>query len=84
MPIIVNLSILWISYKGETNAKMGFYVIITLIYLIFTIPIILLFLFLLSKAIFFITLVISFLLFNLSIYILNFISKSKKYLILPT
>ena len=75
MPAITILSILWMYYEGVTNEKIGVYVFNTLIYIIPTIPMFLLFPYILDKTNFFITLVISFMLVGFSALLLNLILK---------
>ena len=75
MPLVTILSILWMYYEGVTNEKIGIYVINTITFIIPTIPMFLLFPYLLSKTNFFITLGISIMLIGLCAFLLNFILK---------
>jgi hypothetical protein len=75
MPLVTILSILWMYYEGVTNEKIGIYAINTITFIIPTIPMFLLFPYLLSKTNFFITLGISIMLIGLSAFLLNFILK---------
>ena len=59
MPIITILSILWMYYEGIPNEKIGSYVFNTLMYIIPTMPMFLLFPYILERTNFCITLIIS-------------------------
>ena len=75
MPIMTLLVILWMYYDGNTNEKISSHISYTLFYIVPTIPMFLIFPFVISKFGFYIALLISNLITVISVTILNFYLK---------
>ena len=75
MPIMTLLVILWMYYDGNSNEKISSHISYTLLYIIPTIPMFLIFPFVISKFGFYIAFLISILITVISVTILNFFIK---------
>ena len=75
MPIITLLVILWMYYDGNSDEKISSHVSYTLLYIVPTIPMFLIFPFVISKFGFYIAFLISILITVISVTILNFFIK---------
>tara|TARA_Y100000992_G_scaffold92723_1_gene59665 strand:- start:199 stop:531 length:333 start_codon:yes stop_codon:yes gene_type:complete len=75
MPIMTLLVILWMYYDGNTNEKISSHISYTLFYIVPTIPMFLIFPFVISKFGFYIAFLISILITVISVTILNFFIK---------
>ena len=75
MPIMTLLVILWMYYDGNSNEKISSHISYTLFYIIPTIPMFLIFPFVISKFGFYIAFLISILITVISVTILNFFIK---------
>ena len=75
MPIMTLLVILWMYYDGNSNEKISSHISYTLFYIVPTIPMFLIFPFVISKFGFYIAFLISILITVISITILNFFIK---------
>ena len=75
MPIITLLVILWMYYDGNSDEKISSHMSYTLLYIVPTIPMFLIFPFVISKFGFYIAFLISILVTVISITILNFLIK---------
>ena len=75
MPIMTLLVILWMYYDGNTNEKISSHISYTLFYIVPTIPMFLIFPFVISKFGFYIAFLISILITVISVAILNFFIK---------
>ena len=72
MPIMTLLVILWMYYDGNSNEKISSHMSYTLFYIVPTIPMFLIFPFVISKFGFYIAFLISILITVISVTILNF------------
>ena len=75
MPIITLLVILWMYYDGNSDEKISSHMSYTLLYIVPTIPMFLIFPFVISKFGFYIAFLISILITVISVTILNFFIK---------
>ena len=75
MPIMTLLVILWMYYDGNSNEKISSHISYTLFYIVPTIPMFLIFPFVISKFGFYIAFLISILITLISVTILNFFIK---------
>ena len=75
MPIMTLLVILWMYYDGNTNEKISSHISYTLFYIVPTIPMFLIFPFVISKFGFYMAFLISILITVISVTILNFFIK---------
>mgnify|MGYP001502167039 FL=1 len=75
MPIMTLLVILWMYYDGNSNEKISSHMSYTLFYIVPTIPMFLIFPFVISKFGFYIAFLISILITVISVTILNFFIK---------
>ena len=75
MPIMTLLVILWMYYDGNTNEKISSHISYTLFYIVPTIPMFLIFPFVISKFGFYIAFLISILITVISVTILSFFIK---------
>ena len=75
MPIITLLVILWMYYDGNSDEKISSHMSYTLLYIVPSIPMFLIFPFVISKFGFYIAFLISILLIVISVTILNFLIK---------
>ena len=75
MPIMTLLVILWMYYDGNSNEKISSHISYTLFYIVPTIPMFLIFPFVISKFGFYIAFLISILITVISVTILNFFIK---------
>ena len=75
MPIMTLLVVLWMYYDGNSNEKISSHMSYTLFYIVPTIPMFLIFPFVISKFGFYIAFLISILITVISITILNFFIK---------
>ena len=75
MPIMTLLVILWMYYDGNTNEKISSHISYTLFYIVPTIPMFLIFPFVISKFGFYMAFLISILITLISVTILNFFIK---------
>ena len=75
MPIMTLLVILWMYYDGNTNEKISSHISYTLFYIVPTIPMFIIFPFVISKFGFYIAFIISILITVISVTILNFFIK---------
>ena len=75
MPIITLLVILWMYYDGNSDEKISSHMSYTFLYIVPTIPMFLIFPFVISKFGFYIAFLISILVTVISITILNFLIK---------
>ena len=75
MPIMTLLVILWMYYDGNSNEKISSHITYTLFYIVPTIPMFLIFPFVISKFGFYIAFLISILITVISVTILNFFIK---------
>ena len=75
MPIITLLVILWMYYDGNSDEKISSHVSYTLLYIVPTIPMFLIFPFVISKFGFYMAFLISILITVISVTILNFFIK---------
>ena len=75
MPIITLLVILWMYYDGNSDEKISSHMSYTLLYIIPSIPMFLIFPFVISKFGFYIAFLISILVLVISVTILNFLVK---------
>lgn len=75
MPIMTLLVILWMYYEGNSDEKISSHISYTLLYIIPTIPMFLIFPFVISKFGFYIAFLISILITVISVTILNFFIK---------
>ena len=75
MPIITLLVILWMYYDGNSDEKISSHISYTLFYIVPTIPMFLIFPFVISKFGFYIAFLISILITVISVTILNFFIK---------
>ena len=75
MPIMTLLVILWMYYDGNSNEKISSHISYTLFYIIPTMPMFLIFPFVISKFGFYIAFLISILITVISVTILNFFIK---------
>ena len=75
MPIMTLLVIFWMYYDGNTNEKISSHISYTLFYIVPTIPMFLIFPFVISKFGFYIAFLISILITVISVTILNFFIK---------
>ena len=75
MPIITLLVILWMYYDGNSDEKISSHMSYTLLYIVPTIPMFLIFPFVISKFGFYIAFLISILVTVISVTILNFLIK---------
>ena len=75
MPIMTLLVILWMYYDGNTNEKISSHISYTLFYIVPTIPMFLIFPFVISKFGFYVAFLISILITVISVTILNFFIK---------
>ena len=75
MPIMTLLVILWMYYDGNTNEKISSHISYTLFYIVPTIPMFLIFPFVISKFGFYVAFLISILITVISVTILNFLIK---------
>ena len=72
MPIMTLLVVLWMYYDGNSNEKISSHISYTLFYIVPTIPMFLIFPFVISKFGFYIAFLISILITVISVTILNF------------
>ena len=75
MPIMTLLVILWMYYDGNSNEKISSHISYTFFYIVPTIPMFLIFPFVISKFGFYIAFLISILITVISVTILNFFIK---------
>ena len=75
MPIMTLLVILWMYYDGNSNEKISSHISYTLFYIVPTIPMFVIFPFVISKFGFYIAFLISILITVISVTILNFFIK---------
>ena len=75
MPIITLLVVLWMYYDGNSDEKISSHISYTLFYIVPTIPMFLIFPFVISKFGFYIAFLISILITLISVTILNFFIK---------
>tara|TARA_Y100001970_G_scaffold57717_1_gene73155 strand:+ start:515 stop:847 length:333 start_codon:yes stop_codon:yes gene_type:complete len=75
MPIITLLVILWMYYDGNSDEKISSHMSYTLLYIVPSIPMFLIFPFVISKFGFYIAFLISILVLVISVTILNFLVK---------
>ena len=75
MPIMTLLVILWMYYDGNSDEKISSHISYTLFYIVPTIPMFLIFPFVISKFGFYIAFLISILVTVISVTILNFLIK---------
>ena len=75
MPIITLLVILWMYYDGNSDEKISSHMSYTLLYIVPTVPMFLIFPFVISKFGFYIAFLISILVTVISVTILNFLIK---------
>ena len=75
MPIMTLLVILWMYYDGNSNEKISSHISYTLFYIVPTIPMFLIFPFVISKFGFYMAFLISILITLISVTILNFFIK---------
>ena len=75
MPIMTLLVILWMYYDGNSNEKISSHISYTLFYIVPTIPMFVIFPFVISKFGFYIAFLISILVTVISVTILNFFIK---------
>ena len=75
MPIMTLLVILWMYYEGNSDEKISSHMSYTLLYIVPTIPMFIVFPFVISKFGFYIAFLISILLIVISVTILNFLIK---------
>ena len=75
MPIITLLVILWMYYDGNSDEKISSHISYTLFYIVPTIPMFLIFPFVISKFGFYVAFLISILITVISVTILNFFIK---------
>ena len=75
MPIITLLVVLWMYYDGNSDEKISSHISYTLFYIVPTIPMFLIFPFVISKFGFYIAFLISILITVISVTILNFLIK---------
>ena len=75
MPIITLIVILWMYYDGNSDEKISSHMSYTLLYIVPTIPMFLIFPFVISKFGFYIAFLISILVTVISVTILNFLIK---------
>ena len=75
MPIMTLLVVLWMYYDGNSNEKISSHMSYTLFYIVPTIPMFLIFPFVISKFGFYIAFLISILITVISVTILNFFIK---------
>ena len=76
MPLTTFLILFWMNYENVSENKISAHVNYTLLYLIATIPMFLLFSYFLNKFGFWITIFISFFITLISVYIIHHISKN--------
>ena len=75
MPIITLLVILWMYYDGNSDEKISSHISYTLFYIVPTIPMFLIFPFVISKFGFYVAFLVSILITLISVTILNFFIK---------
>ena len=75
MPIMTLLVILWMYYEGNSDEKISSHMSYTLLYIVPSIPMFLIFPFVISKFGFYIAFLISILVLVISVTILNFLVK---------
>ena len=75
MPIMTMLVILWMYYEGNSDEKISSHMSYTLLYIVPTIPMFIVFPFVISKFGFYIAFLISILVTVISVTILNFLIK---------